>query len=241
MALSNYNFISPTSNNISLPTFLQGDFGRDFLEKFKEKAKEDYERPFELMAIKDEEEEEGAITGSNVYSVVLANQILRQIGLRTSTPADMEQILRNNDLEMDYFYVDTALVLRNKRASNEYFANDLIKQLGDQKLPVMIPLYGLDLRVDKNSPSGLAFNIREDAEIIYDKILNSAGGSFNSDDINKETGLPENFSGGDRNFNVRNLSGLSRFSFDEDWNISSDILELEDSASNGRIVVVKNL
>ena len=212
---------------------------RDFLEEYQGRARADYKDADVLKVLR---EKDGTIIESNDYSVVLANQILRQVGLRTVTQADVEKILRNKDLDLSEFYVDTALVLRSGDNPNEYLAKDLIEQLNKRETPTfiaptMIPLVGLDLRIDKNSSSGLAFDVREDAEIIYDKILNSDDKSFNSSDINFKTGLPKKLdASGNRRLWTRN-SGLSRFYLGRDSNLDSDDSNLDNSNGNGRVVV----
>lgn len=233
--LSKYEFVKDVPKNIvRIPTFLSGDFGKDFLEEYQAIAKADYKNADVLNVLN---ESNGWIKGSNDYSVVLANKILRQLGLRTSTQADIEKILKSGDLALSGFYVDNGLAIRSEGGPNEYLAKDLIKQLRKQKLPVMIPLCGFDLRLDKNSPSGLAFNIREDAEIIYDEILNSENGNFSSEDINEKTGLPSKLGKGDRTFYSRN-SGVSGVYLGRGSYLNSHGGNLDNSSDDGRVVVV---
>jgi len=227
--LSKYELVSEAPKIIKVPGFLSGDFGRDFSEEYQGRMKTDFGNANVLNVLKDGK-------GSNPYAVVLANQILRQVGLRTATPADIERILRQKSLDLSGVYVDTGLVLRSEDEPNEYLAKDLIRQLGEQKLPVMIPLVGLDLRVDSNAPNGLAFNVREDAEIVYDEILNSECGNFDSDDVDEKTGLPQKLKGGDRYFYTRN-SGLSRLYLGGYSDLGSIYWYLADSNVYGRVVI----
>jgi len=232
--LSQYEFVKDIPKNlVRVPTFLTGDFGRDFLEEYNGRVKTDYKDADLLNVLR---ARGGKVVGSNSFAVVLANKILRQEGLRTATPADVERILRQGDLDLGGVYVDSALVLRSADAPNEYLAKDLIKKLGNQKLPVMIPLAGLDLRVDSSAPHGLAFDVRSDTEIIYNKILNSRDGRFDSKDIDEKTGLPKELSGSERGFWTRG-SGLSWFFLDGDSNLDSDGGDLGGSIGSGRVVV----
>ena len=180
------------------------------------------------------------VNGSNPFAVVLANQILRQDGLRVATQADLEKALRTQAMNLRGTYEDTGLVLRSEDNPNSYLANDLVSQVKSrnkkQKLPVMIPLAGLELRSDGNSNQGLAFNLREDAEIVYAPILNKPG-SFNSEDINEETGLPKRTEGGNRTLYTIN-SGLSGLCFSGDLDLYSDNDVLTGSNGNGRVVAV---
>ena len=189
------------------PTFLEGDFGRDFLEEYQGRARADYGNAKVLDVLR---ENNDLIKGSNDYAVVLANKILRQVGLRTATPEDVEKILRENRLDLKDFYVDIALVLRSEDEPNSYLAKDLRKQIGrGKRLPVMISLIGLDLRIDENSPRGLSFDLREDVKVIQDDTLISDGGYFNSEDIDIKIGLPKKLGNGNRYFYTQKL-GLSR-------------------------------
>jgi hypothetical protein len=231
--ISKYEIVKETPKKIvRVPGFLSGNFRRDVLEEFRGRAKVDYGN----VSVLDIFGGRDTVTGSNPYSVVLSNQILRQIGLRTTTPADIEGLLKLGDLDLSEIYVDTGLVLRNGNEPNYYLAKDLKRQLGKNKLPAMIPLIGLDLRVDDRSPSGLAFDLREDAEIIYDEILDSGDGKFNPEDINAEIGLPKKLDGGSREF-VTRASGLSGFCLGINYRLLSS-RELEYSGEDGRIVIV---
>jgi len=232
--ISKYEFVKDVPKNIvRIPTFLSGDFGRDFLDEYQGRAQTDYKNADVLNILRTDKD---IVKGSNPYAVVLANKILRQEGLRTATPADVERILKSGDLALGGVYIDTALVLRNEDEPNKYLAGDLIKQLGKKKLPVMIPLAGLDLRVDSNAPNGLAFNIREDAQVIYDKILNSGNGNFNSEDINEKTGLPNKLGNGNRTLYAID-SGLSGFCLGRYSGLGSGGGPLGSSGGYGRVVV----
>ena len=224
---------SVPKNIVRIPTFLEGDFERDFLEEYNGISRADFRNADVLLNVLRNGK------GSNPFAVVLANQVLRQVKLRTATPADIEKILRNKDLDLKGVYVDTGLVLRSEDSPNEYLARDLKGQLGNQELPVMIPLAELDLRVDSEACYGLAFDVREDAEVIYDKILNSESAPFSSEDINEKTGLPKRLGRGDRYFYTRN-SELSWFYLGGDSNLYSYYRNLDNSNVNGRVVVVGN-
>lgn len=238
--LSRYEFREKTAKNvITIPSFLEGDFGKDFMEEFQGRAKTDYRGTEALKVLK---KKGGLIINSNYYSAVLANQILRQVGLRTPTQADAEKIRKSGELALEGFYIDTGLVLRSEGGEEGYLSKGLMIQLqyrrGKQKLPIMIPLSGLYLKLDCNTQDRLSFVLREDAEIIYDEILNEEG-KFDSDDINKKTGLPTKLKkDGDRDF-LSNNQGLAGICLYRDSGIFAgrDIIESKDC---GRIIVVKN-
>lgn len=219
----------------NFPALLVGDFKEGFLEEYQGRVEADFRNVDALNVLRNGK-------GSNPYSVVLANKILREIGLRTATPADIERILVERNLDLSGACVNMGLVLRDGDDPNKYLAKDLIRQLRSQKLPVMIPLAGLDLRVDDNSPSGLTFKVRTDAEVIYDEILNNPLGDFGtfySGDINEKTGLPKKLFGycGDRKFWTRD-SGLSEIMINFNSNIYANHANLDYSPDHFRMVVV---
>ena len=220
--------------------FMEGDFGEAFLKEYNERARADYNGNSSLNVLS---YRDGVVKGSNPFAVVLANQILRQEGLRTAIQADLEKALRTCALNLSGFYEDTGLVLRSENNPNTYLAKDLMNQVKrrnkKQKLPVMIPLTGLELKTDSNSPHGLTFNLPESAEVIYAPILNKPG-NFNSEDIDAITGLPKQTGKGNRNLYTRD-SGLSGLYLASNLNLNSGDVSLASSDVNSRIVVVSEI
>ncbi len=164
--------------------FLEGDFGEAFLKEYQGRVKTDYNGNSVLDVLK---YEDGVVKGSNPFAVVLANQILRQEGLRTATQADLEKVLRTGALNFKGTYQNTSLVLRTEE-DNDYdkntpLAKNLAKQLKARGIkfgpenPVMIPLTGLEIetaeRVHGLGFGGfcLTFRLREDAEVYEAPIL----------------------------------------------------------------------
>ena len=233
--------------------FLKGDFGKAFLEEYQGRVKADYNGNSNLnvlsyrgglglepLSINVLTYSDGVVEGSNPFAVVLANQILRQEGLRTATQSDLEKALRIG-WDLRGTYKDTALVLRSGDEPNKYLASNLMKQVKArnplQTMPVMIPLNGLELRTDQSSHYGLAFDLTDLSEIIYALILDEPE-KFNSEDINEETGLPRRTGKGNRTLCPTD-SGLSRLDLDHNLDLNSDHRGLADSDEDGRVVVVK--
>lgn len=100
----------------------------------------------------------------------------------------------------------------------------------------MIPLYGLEIAKDDNSPYKLVFNLTEKKELIHSPILNKDSGYFSSEDVD-ENGLPKKLVKGNRGFYTRK-TGLSELYSDDDLYLFSDGEHLEDSNACGRVVVV---
>ena len=221
--------------------FLEGDFGRTFLEEYKGRVKADYNKNSNLDVLR---YDNNVVKGSNPFAVVLANQILSQEGLRTATQADLEKALKIG-WNLKRAYEDTGLVLRSEK--DDYTKNTpLTKDLAEQvkargikfspKNPVMIPLIGFELEKADND-YGLAFKLKEDAEVYEASILNKRG-RFNSKDINKKTGLPKKVSSsGDRTLYVRD-SGLSGLYLSGGLDLGSYDGDLGGSDDGGRVVAV---
>lgn len=219
--------------------FLEGNFGKTFLEEYKGRVKADYNKNSNLGVLR----YDGILEGSNPFAVVLANQILSQEGLRTATQADLEKALKIG-WDLRRTYEDTGLVLRSEKddyTKNTPLAKDLAKQIKTRgikfspKNPVMIPLIGLELEVADNN-YGLTFKLKEDAEVYEVPILNKRG-SFDSKDINEKTGLPRQIGSGDRTLYTRD-SGLSRLDLYYDLDLYSYGGVLGDSDDDGRVVAV---
>jgi len=228
----------------SLPTvnFLGGDFGKAVLQEYKEIAETKYKGADVLDVLS---YHNNLIEGSTPFAVVLVNQIIEQEGLITATPADSERAIRLNKVNQELglnlrgTYEDIGLVLRSESEPNEYLAKDVAKQIKarDVKLPVMIPLNGLELVNDSQSPHDLSFKLGENAQVFYAPILNKSG-NFTSEDIDEQSGLPRKTGdNGDRTLYTRN-SGLSGLCLDRHLDLDSDSGDLADSYSDGRVAVV---
>ncbi len=223
--------------DISFPEIseLRGEFGKEVLEEYKGRAEKDYGN---ASALKILSYSDGVVKGSNPFAVVLINNIVRQNGLRTATPADLEKAL-NLGIDLTGTYEDSALVLRSKEEPNAYLAKSIADQValrGNAEYPVMIPLVGFDLTKDADSPHNLGFKLREDAQIIPAGIL-SKDGAFKSEDVDLATGLPTKLGEGNRYSYTRN-SGLSGLYLNRNLNLWSDGVNLASSYSDGRVRIV---
>ena len=246
--LSKYEFVKADPGElVRIPTFLSGDPGKDFYKEYQGRVKADYsdasypslEAPLRVLKRK-----KGVVVGSNVYAVALANQILREVGLRTATPADVERIIKSEELNLSRVYIDTGLILREHTGNeNRGLVEHLMKQLSDRdhELPVMIPLASLDLKRYAYTFS-LTLDLREDAEVIPCSIPYQSAG-FSSEDVDEKTGLPKGYRRGERAIFPRGF-GLLRLRhkrypiiadnsrFDSSWD------KITNLDSQGRIVVV---
>ena len=209
--------------------------GETFLEEYNERVKLDYKGNSVLKVI---HYSDGVVKGSNPPSVILANKILEQEGLRTVTHLDINEILRTKALSLIRTYEDIALIFKDEEKPNSYLAKKIAEQIKKREgkkieTPIIIPLNGLELKLDSNSPLGLTFIFTDKTKIIYAPILseenNKNGFSDKSENefpiLNRER----------KKLLYTNNSGLSRFVMNynglESWN------DLQISYGNGIIVV----
>ena len=181
------------------------------------------------------------IKGSNPFYVTAVNDYFRKnnLEIRTASQAELEQILKSNSLELEKHYEDTSLVLRTEDEPNKYLAKNLAGQIKKRqkiKLPLMIPLRGLTLKQDSNSPHKYSFQLTNEVEIIYsDKLAHENNGKkFDEAD---EYGLPVFNENGKRTFYTRN-DGLSGLCLGGDLGLGAHYDLLAYSAALGRVVLV---
>jgi len=251
--------------------FLREDFGKAFLKEYQGIVQNDYNGNRVLDVFRYDSAED-VVKGSGLFAVVLANQLLKEEGFRTATLADLGKVgrisyqswvaRRHSDLEkalqmvtldLSFNNVFTGLVLRSGEedypvhSKNAYLARDLLKQIKarnpEQELPVMISLSDLRLRIDSDSGYGLAFDLAEDAEIIYAWILSifkQKEVEFSWEAVDEKTGLPKKIGGGYVTLHMRSKSGLSGMYLDSFFHLYSDDKNLADSfSSSGMVVVVE--
>ena len=223
--------------------YLGGDLGKEVHSAIASHYKEFPVVTYDISY----DEKSDLVKGSKPFYLVAVNHELRGNALHTATPAELEMILaanaRKESLGLNFLgtYEDSALVVRTDGDPNKYLAKHLVQQLRARnpklKLPVMIPLTGFDLVKDQNSPYGLSFVLRDEADIIYAPILNSKDNSFDSKQINASTGLPLKLGTGSRNFYARK-EGISRLFLSRGLDLGSYDESLADSVVGGRVVIV---
>ena len=108
--------------------------------------------------------------------------------------------------------------------------------------PIMLPLSGLDLVNDNESPHGLAFKLTDRTDAIQANILSSTSGSYIAPGhIDESTGLPTEVfpksQSGNRQLYTRN-SGLSGLYLGRYLDVDSNDENLANSVSYGRVVLV---
>jgi len=178
------------------------------------------------------------VKGSNPFYVIAVNDYFRanNIKIRTASQKDLEDILRNNLLQLKGHYGDTGLVLRSTEAPNEYLAKHLANQLTNPSYPLMIPLNGLTLIKDSNSPHNYSFQLTNETKLIYAPVLNSVSGkNFNETDDN---GLPLLGDGTRTLYTRSDKSGLSRFYMNRGLDLGSYGEYLASSDDDDRVVLV---
>ena len=239
-----YGYDITTENGIRRVNFLEGDFGEAVLNEYWQRARTKYSNLETLGGL---QSSGGVIVRSNPLSAILINEILRPYNFRTATPADLEIILEQKALYLTHSYFDTSLVLRTQCDPNGYLSQHLVRQIkardGKMVYPVMIPLVGLEFddpnsEESRNSPIGMAFKLREDAEVIYAPQLShdNHGEKFSRTD---SKGLPIFSSDGTRVLHTLQF-GLARLYFCDGSNIKSDCESFVAANEEGRVVVVSD-
>ena len=230
--------ITPSSDAF----FLEGDYGKEFLKEYNGIVKIDYSDN-SVLKVLNWNEEGNIVTGSSDYSVVLANKIFRDRGekVRTANSSDLAEILKAGRLDLKGYYEDAGLVLRTLTKVNEYLAGvlyeDIKQKKGNVKMPFMISLSDLELKIDPNSPSKLAFVSGENANPIYSDKFNHANNQrkFNETD---EYGLPIFIQNGKRTWYTRE-DGLAGFYLVRGLDLGSLDGGLPGSYADARVVVVR--
>ena len=166
------------------------------------------------------------------------NMALRDKGIHVVTQSQLEYVFQNNLLSLSGVYSDTGMCLRSDSGANENYAKDLINQLGEQELPVYLPVISYDLIKNKNE---LGFKVIDKSKIIYLPILNSPNQSkFDNSDIDLSTGFPIKLNeNGARTFYTRQ-DGLSSCCLDWGSNLGSGDSILSNSLDSGRVVLAKS-
>ena len=227
---------------------LKGQFGKDFLQEYNARVKRDYADASALKVLNWDDSGK-VVTGSNPFAVILANQILNPMKIRTATQGELEAILNQGGIEFKNHYEESSLVWRTDADPNEYLAKNISGQLRrhNPKLKnnsaYVIPLNALSLKKDSNSPHKLAFVLNNPDLCFEAPILMSKNGSYiDSAKMNPQTGLPSQIYSTDPNGKNRQLwtinSGLSRLYLYGVLDVSSNYEDLAYSGSGGQVVCV---
>lgn len=223
----------PLMDNASY-SFLEGTEGQAILDEYKQRVSKDYQG---ASALNDLSFADNVVKGSNPFAFILLNKILAQKKMRIATLADLERALEKEAINLKGTYGDSGLVLRSDGDPNQYLARDLINQVqqrGRLQYPLMIPLAGLDLRYDSNSPNDLSFQLTDFAELIYALQLDHQNDRAKFSNGN-EKGLPIFDQNGSRTLYTGN-GGLRRLYRDRDLDLSARLRVLADSDSDGRVI-----
>ena len=185
----------------------------------------------------------GEVTGSNCFAPLILREVLPE-DTRLATMADLGRTTEINPNFFQGVYSDTGLVLRTAADSynnNDFLAKDLAKQFKRRGIkldaPKIIYFDALDLKEDKNSFYGLAYELNEKAKLeenIIDApelVLNFQFKTMN------EKGIPIKDEKENRTLYTRK-DGLSRFGLNGNSVVDSDYWDLAYSGGGGRVVVV---
>ena len=218
--------------------YLQGDFGKAFLESYNTVVKEKYNDNGTLKVF---EFEDNIVKGSSTYSSVLAADILKSMGASLAKPAVIESARKSNIFDTrGEGYVDYGVVFRSVDSPNEYLAKQLEPQLKKSlnlkkiKDPVVILSGDLELVNDDKAPKGLGFNLKDYAKPFSAPILKKDG-NFKETDKN---GLPKKLDSDGNRYSYTTDSGLSGLHLYGGLYVNSSYYLLAYSDSDGRVVAV---
>jgi len=131
--------------NIPQIGFLGGEQGKEINDFIKRDYKD-----FSVMQVGNYSN--GKVLGSNPFYAVGVQSKL-PFGVRVANQSDLENAMQIGALNLSGTYEDSGLVLRTNGDPNSYLAGNLMKQVKERlgkkaKMPVMIPLYGMELVKD---------------------------------------------------------------------------------------------
>jgi len=231
--MSNERALVEPQSSVPIIGYLGGEQG----EEIDKAIKTDYK---DISALRVGRYSDGTVKGSNPFYVVAVQERLPK-DVRVASQADLEKALKWGVLDLRGTYEDTGLVLRSDGEPNSYLASDLKQQIKalnpNKRMPVMIPLYGLTLEKDQDSPYGVRFKVGEETDMITSQMLNKSTGNFA--EANLKTGLPKKLGDGTRRFWTRD-SGLSWLFLFRYLNLFSIYENLAFSYGNGRVVLVQD-
>ena len=175
--------------------------------------------------------------GSNLWKILLLNQI----GIRTATLAESDQIVQASDSFLRGTYEDVAPVaLRSNGDSyerNDYLAKSLARLIRKRTFKEPIVVNGLGIKEDSHSPYGLGFKKRNSFDFFEAPELGYEN-NRKKFKILDERGMPIFDENGVRTLYTRS-DGLSWLYLGRDLNLASNWVILSDSNVDGRVVVVK--
>ena len=179
--------------------------------------------------------------GSNTFLAARADSIMRPLGIRAATLADLSRPEIIEMIRGEHYSDIPAIVFRTMK--DRYEPNNLLikklapqieEKIGRLELPVLVTGFDVAPSEDKEG-HGLNIIPREDFAVLHDERL---AGKYNEKTFSEtdELGLPK-FGKGNRTWYARK-EGLSRLYLIRDLNLYSDYEALAYSNELGRVVLV---
>jgi len=179
--------------------------------------------------------------GSNTFLAARADSIMRPLGIRAATLADLSRPEIIEMIRGEHYSDIPAIVFRTMK--DRYEPNNLLikklapqieEKIGRLELPVLVTGFDVAPSEDKEG-HGLNIIPREDFAVLHDERL---AGKYNGETFleTDEMGLPK-FGKGNRTWYARK-EGLSRLYLIRDLNLYSDYEALAYSNELGRVVLV---
>lgn len=225
-------------------SLIRGDAGKEILSAYNKEVKNEYLNHCSLLNVLGNFNGKDIVGGSNVYENILLNEILKNEGIRTATPSDIELILKEDKLNfMNNRYTDIGVLLNGigdiNRASSIRLFNQIKKSNKNIELPVIIPLNSLKLIKNKGIFNLLDIELNENPKIISAQqlILEEEKNSKRFNKTNEE-GSPLIDLHGNREVYLRRDKGLFRYCFLTNNSISASYSILETSEQDKGITIL---
>ena len=248
LSLSEFQIVGKLPDNlVQTPTFLEGEFGRAVYERYQELRESVFSNNPNLRL----KFENGVIIHSTPFDAILIDQILKEVQGKPRTPLPRHfEDQRILDMVNGEHYSDTrAFVLRNPKDSynsrNEPLAEFLAEQQGVElsrleREPVM--LYGFTLQPwpEDRKGYGLRTTPNEEFTVHHDDRLLGKWNGYRFTKIDK-IGFPIDLdrTKGHRTWYTRQ-DGLSGLCLGRNLDLNSNRGNLDNSNSDGRVVVVSD-
>jgi len=253
--LPDYSPVREPTNQITVPTFPIGDFGRAFYNDLRERVENKYKDvPQATNAIYNTsgrygsqiEFKDGELTGSNPLLLREALEMLRETNpaftIASGSQTESKEV---RDMIRDRHYVDRLEIAvwsdQDPYEPNAQIASNLVSLVGGMDAirengPALV--YGVAQVPNPEDPYyGIAFEQGEGFKVVHTPILNpeNSGKRFNTTD--SRLALPEKFvDDGDRIFYVKGV-GVSRLVISGNRDLDADWGNFNFSNSDGRVVI----
>jgi len=177
------------------------------------------------------------LKSSNLFKILLLNQI----GIRTPTLSEMDQIIQADNKFLFMNCTDTPAVALRRASEKDYLANTLAKLAKKKIFNEPIVINGLELIEDNNSIYGLNFKKGKSFDYFEAPELEHKNSMrwFARQDTRGMPIFDYDFNKDITRILYTEKSGLARLYLCGNYNLSSNDNNLSQHSDDGRVVVIK--